>query len=439
MISQRIIERKRDGETLSPAEIRFFIEGFTAGDIPDYQMAALAMAVYFRGMNADETVALTRAMTDSGIRLDFSGIPGPKIDKHSTGGIGDKVSLALAPIAAACGLRIPMISGRGLGLTGGTLDKLESIPGYRTDLSPDEFRAVVERVGCSIIGQTADLAPADRKLYALRDVTGTVPSIPLITASILSKKLAEDLDGLVLDVKCGRGAFMKTRAEAETLARSLREVAAGAGCPTTAIVTSMDEPLGRCAGNALEVRESIEILRGEGDRDLAELTILLAVEMILLGLPDSTRGDAGSRARDALESGRALEIFRRMIEAHGGEPRVVDDPGLLPAAPRVEEIAAPATGFLREVRADAVGWACLMLGAGRRKSTDGIDPAVGVETLRKTGDAVERGEPVFRIHARAAGELDEIRRLLRDAVVVAQEPVPVPPRILGAFREERRS
>lgn len=435
MLPQRIIERKRDGAALAPDEIRAFVDGFTRGDIADYQMSALAMAILLRGMTDEETVALTLAMTDSGARLDLSGVAGPKIDKHSTGGIGDKVSLVLAPLAAACGLRVPMISGRGLGMTGGTLDKLESIPGYRTGIPPERLRAILGEVGCSIVGQTEEIAPADRKMYALRDVTGTVPSVPLITASILSKKLAEDIDGLVLDVKCGRGAFMKTLEEARTLAGSLRTVARGAGCPTSVLITSMDQPLGCAVGNALEVREAIDLLRGAGPEDARDLVLRLAGEMLILAGAESALDDALERAVGTLRNGDALDVFRAMVKAHGGSLEAIDDPSLLPSAPRVEVLRAPRAGYVREIAADGVGTACLILGAGRRRVEDRIDPAAGVECLRRVGDEVDRGDPLMRVHGADAAALGEARRLLDEAVSIGPEPVEPSPLILGTLVE----
>ena len=433
MLPQLVIERKRDGETLSADEIRAFVEGFTRGTIPDYQVSALAMAIFFRGLNEEETVALTRAMTESGQRLDLSTVPGPKIDKHSTGGIGDKVSLILAPLVAACGVKVPMISGRGLGITGGTLDKLESIPGYRTRIEPDRFRSILAEVGCSIIGQSEEIAPADRKMYALRDVTGTVPSVPLITASILSKKLAEGIDGLVLDVKCGRGAFMKSVEEARALAASLRNVAQGAGCPTSVLITSMDQPLGCAVGNALEVREAIDLLRGEGPEDVRDLVLRLASEMLILGGIETKLGDALERATDALRRGDALDVFRAMVRAHGGRLEVVDDPSLLPSAPRIETIAAARPGYVEEVAADRVGTACLVLGAGRRRVEDRVNPAVGVECLCHVGNEVMKGDPLFRVHVSDPASYDEAHRLLREAVVIGREPAEAPPLVLGEW------
>ncbi|MEI6971225.1 MAG: thymidine phosphorylase, partial [bacterium] len=332
MLPQWIIEKKRDGQELSEDDIRYFIGGFTSGTIPDYQMSALAMAILLRGMTSAETAILTNVMMMSGDLVDTTSIKLPRIDKHSTGGIGDKISLVLAPLAACCGLAVPMISGRGLGITGGTLDKLESIPGYRTDLSEKEFVSIISKCGCSIIGQTERLAPADRKLYALRDVTGTVPSIPLIVASIMSKKLAAGLDGLVLDVKCGRGAFMKTGADAKALATALLEVARHMGKAATALITDMDQPLGRTAGNTLEVIEAIEVLKGGGPRDIIDLTLALCARMLVLAKVTTTESYATTMLRAKLSSGEAFARFVQMVALHKGDTSVLSNPSRFGAA-----------------------------------------------------------------------------------------------------------
>lgn len=426
MLPQWLIEKKRDGQALSDGEIRRFVEGFAAGAVPDYQMAAFAMAVYFRGMTPGETAALTLAMLESGDRLDTSSIARPKVDKHSTGGIGDKISLPLAPIAAACGVAVPMISGRGLGITGGTLDKLESIPGYRTGLSANEFLEVVGACGCAIIGQTDRLAPADRKLYALRDVTGTVPSIPLITASIMSKKLAEGLDGLVLDVKCGRGAFMKTRDQARALASSLARTGVAMGVRVAALLTAMDEPLGRSAGNALEVAETVDVLRGEGPGDVVELTIELGAEMVRVAGLAEDRQESRQRCRQALSSGRALEVFREMVRRQGGSVAAIDEPARLPAAAFRRAVAAPSAGVVADVDAERVGRACLLLGAGRTKTTDLIDPGAGISAIVKRGERVERGQPLCVMHGARQSLLDEAGAMLQDAFALGEAVEPRP-------------
>jgi pyrimidine-nucleoside phosphorylase len=341
MLPQWIIEKKRDGHELSEPEIRQFINAYAKGDLPDYQMSAMAMAIFLRGMNPKEIAVLTDAMMRSGDLVDTSAIKRPKVDKHSTGGIGDKVSLILAPLVACCGLAVPMISGRGLGITGGTLDKLESIPRYRTNLSDQEFIAVIQQCGCSIIGQTKQLAPADKKLYALRDVTGTVASIPLITASIMCKKLAEGIDALVLDVKCGKGAFMRTQKDARALALSMVRVGKAMGKGMAALITDMNQPLGRTAGNALEVLESIETLQGKGPKDLTDITIAFAEEMMILGKVARDRAKARRQLEEAIRSGAAFAKFREMVELQGGDLSVIDDPTRLPAARIIKAYPAP--------------------------------------------------------------------------------------------------
>jgi len=399
-----LIHSKRDGAALAPADIAALVDGFTRGEIPEYQMSAFCMAVFFRGMDVVETRALTEAMLRSGDVLDLSDIPGAKIDKHSTGGVGDKVSLALAPLAAACGVKVPMISGRGLGHTGGTLDKLESIPGFRVDLPIDRFRALVREVGACLIGQTARLAPADRKLYALRDVTATVESIPLISASIMSKKLAEGIDGLVLDVKVGAGAFMKTLPDARALAASLAGIGRAMGKRVTALLTAMDQPLGCAVGNALEVVETVELLRGGGPADLRAVTVELTAEMLLLAGVAADLPAARAAVEGAIRDGRGLDKLAEIVRAQGGDPEAVRDPGRLPRAPRRYEVPAPAAGFVAAVDGEAVGLAAMALGAGRARVEDRVDPAVGLEVLKKVGDPVERGEPLCRVHEGARSE-----------------------------------
>lgn len=427
MIPQWVIEKKRDGGVLDDAEIRAFIDGFTAGRIPDYQMSALAMAIYFKGMDERETATLTDAMMRSGDLIDFSGWPRPTADKHSTGGIGDKLSLMIAPLAAAAGLAVPMISGRGLGITGGTLDKLESIPGYDTRLSIDRFRAVIDSVGCSIIGQTERLAPADKRLYALRDVTGTVPCIPLITASIMSKKLAEGAETLVFDVKCGRAAFMQTRAQAQLLAESLTRVGRALGRKTAALITAMDRPLGRSAGNAVEVREAVETLKGAGPDDTRALTIALTAAMtVTAGIhPDYTTAQAQLTA--LLDAGTALDIFRRMVVAQGGDPRFIDDPQALPQPTCCVEVRAPRPGYVHDVDAREIGKIVLQLGGGRTSVTDAIDFSAGVDGLVQQGEYVEKGGVLMRLCARDAQRMDAVRARAQAAVQIADaQPEPQP-------------
>ncbi len=398
MRAYELTHAKRDGASIPAAELAALVDGFTRGEIPDYQMAAFCMAVFFRGMDDGEVRALTEAMLRSGDVLDLSDEPGAKVDKHSTGGVGDKVSLALAPLAAACGVKVPMISGRGLGHTGGTLDKLEAIPGFRVDLPVDRFRALVRDVGACLVGQTARLAPADRKLYALRDVTATVESIPLIASSIMSKKLAEGIDALVLDVKVGSGAFMKRREDARALARTLAAIGRGMGKKVSALLTAMDQPLGRAVGNALEVAETVELLRGGGPADLREVTVALTAEMLVLG--GAAPGPAAARARveAAIADGRGLAKLEEIVAAQGGDPAVIRDPARLPRAPRTYEVAAPAAGFVAAVDAEAIGLVAVALGAGRARVEDRVDPAVGIVVHRKIGDRVERGEPLCTVH-----------------------------------------
>jgi len=425
MLPQWIIEKKRNGEVLSDEELSHFIRGYVRGDIPDYQMAALAMAIFFRGMNSAEITTLTRVMMQSGDVVDTSAILLPKVDKHSTGGIGDKLSIPLAPLVACCGVAVPMISGRGLGITGGTLDKLESIPGYRTGLQIPEFIKVIQACGCSLIGQTERLVPADRKLYALRDVTATVPSIPLIVSSIMSKKLAEGIDGLVLDVKCGRGAFMRTRDEARALAEELVRVGRAMGKRVTALITAMDQPLGRTVGNTLEIIEAVDILKGQGPADSTELTLLLAAEMLVVaGVVPTT--DAGMvLVRRKLVSGEPFEVFKKMVSLHGGDTGVLDDPRRFPVAKVRVDYRASQNGYVQDVDAENIGRASLLLGAGRTKTTDSIDPSAGLSNLMKIGESVTAGAPLVTLHAATQARLDEAMALVRTAFVIGPKPAPV--------------
>ncbi|MGH9052227.1 MAG: thymidine phosphorylase [Acidimicrobiia bacterium] len=394
MRAVELIERKRDGGRLSPEQIGWLITGYTAGRLPDYQMSALLMAVLFRGLDAEELAAWTDAMLHSGEVLHFSHLDLPRVDKHSTGGVGDKVSIPLAPMVAACGVAVPMMSGRGLGHTGGTLDKLESIPGFTTALDPATFAAVLEKHGLVLAGQSETLVPADRQIYALRDATGTVPSIPLIASSIMSKKLAEDLRGLVLDVKVGRGAFMKEEASARELAQTMVELGKSHGTPVVALLTAMDQPLGREVGNAGEIAESLEVLRGGGPADLLEVVFRLGEEMLVLAGVAADREGARARLEQAVRSGRALEKLAQVVEAQGGDPRVVEDPGRLPRAPETEELVAPRGGYVTECDALLIGLAAMRLGAGRERKDDEVDHRVGVALLAKRGDRVEPGEPL---------------------------------------------
>ena len=417
-----IIMKKRDGHALDRAEIDAFVSGVTSGTLPDYQASALLMAILIKGMTPQETAWLTDAMVHSGIKVDLSDLPGIKVDKHSTGGVGDKTSLVLAPIAAACGVPVPMMSGRGLGHTGGTLDKLEAIPGFRTGLSLEEMRAALERTGCAMLGQTAQIAPADKKLYALRDVTGTVESIPLISASIMSKKIAEGIDALVLDVKTGGGAFMKTEADSRRLAEMLVSIGNASGVRTEAVITDMDMPLGVAVGNALEVIECLDILKGHGSADLVDCSIELTVRMLLLGKVASDRPDAERQVHAAIDSGRALDRFRRIIEGQGGDPRVVDDYSILPAAPATHMVTASRAGYLTRIDAELVWRASVVLGAGRDRVDDAVDPAVGIILKVKPGVQLSAGDAVLELHYREQAKLDAALALLGRAVTIGDEP-----------------
>jgi pyrimidine-nucleoside phosphorylase len=413
-----IILSKRDGRSLTRDEIRFVIDGVTAGTLPDYQTSALLMAILLRGMTPDETAWLTDAMVHSGIRVDLADIPGVKVDKHSTGGVGDKTSLILAPLAAACGVPVPMMSGRGLGHTGGTLDKLESIPGFRVNLSLDEMKAALAQAGCAMIGQTAQIAPADKKLYALRDVTGTVESIPLISASIMSKKIAEGIDALVLDVKTGSGAFMKTEADSRRLAESLVSIGNASGVKTEAIITAMEAPLGNAVGNALEVAECIEVLKGGGPPDLIEVSIELTARMLVLGGVARDRAEGDRQAKEAIRSGAGLERFRRIIEIQGGDPAVVDDVSRLPHVAGRHVVAADRGGFVTRLDAELVGRASVALGAGRDRVEDPVDPAVGILVRARPGDAVRAGDPILELHYRDRGRLETAAQLTGQAFTI---------------------
>ncbi len=428
-----IIRKKRDGHSLSQAEIEVFVSAATAGSWPTYQVSALLMAIVLKGMTAEETAWLTGAMVRSGVRLDLSDLPGAKVDKHSTGGVGDKTSLILAPLVAACGLIVPMMSGRGLGHTGGTLDKLEAIPGFRVGLSLDEFRAALRKVGCALIGQTAEIAPADKVLYALRDVTATVESIALISASIMSKKIAEGISALVMDVKCGRGAFMKKREDARKLAESIVSIGNANGVRTEALLTAMDTPLGHAVGNALEVAECLETLKGRGPKDLETLSVALAARMIRLGGGASSDREAENKIRTALTSGRGLEKFREIIGQQGGDPKVVDDYKRLPAAPNRAVFPAERSGFIKRLDAELVGRATMVLGAGRDKVEDTVDPGVGAIVRAKTGDSVRAGDPIVELHYRDAAQLNTAMELLRSACQIGDSPPETPALILDTI------
>jgi len=423
MIVPRLIERKRDGKRLDDAEWHELVQAYAAGDVPDYQMSALLMAIFSRGLDSGEMTALTDSMLASGERLDLSHLRMPRLDKHSTGGVGDKVSLIIAPLIASLGAAVPMMSGRGLGHTGGTLDKLESIPGFRTDLSLDSARRQIDAIGCAMIGQTAEIAPADGKLYALRDATATVEVIPLIAASIMSKKLAEGLTGLVLDVKRGSGAFIPDAERGVALACAMIELGAARGCPVVALVTAMDRPLGFACGNALEVREAIDALGGNGPPDLMHVTFALGAEMLMLGGNASTSEEAWTSMQSAIASGRATEKLAEIIEAQGGDPRILDDQSKLPSAPHTASFEAAASGFVVEVSPRAVGYGIISLGGGRRTMEDAIDPGVGFVIACKPGERVSSGDKLATIHARDAVGIEKGRRVLDEAIVIRAEPV----------------
>jgi pyrimidine-nucleoside phosphorylase len=420
-----VIRKKRDRQELSREEVAAFAQAAADGSWPDYQLSALLMAIYLNGMTSAETAILTAAMTESGTRYRWDDVPGPKVDKHSTGGVGDKTSLVLAPLATACGVVVPTMSGRGLGHTGGTLDKLESIPGFRVSLDEGELRAALKAIGVGMIGQTPTVAPADRKLYALRDVTGTVESIPLITASILSKKLAEGIDALVMDVKCGRGAFMKSRDDARALAKSIVSVGNANGVRTEALITAMDVPLGRSVGNSLEVIECLETLKGRGPKDLEDLSVTLAARMVRLAGLASSNLDAEAKVRAALTSGAGLEKFRQIVERQGGDPRIVDDYSLLPTAPHRTSITADRAGFVTDIHAEQIGIGAMMLGAGRNRAEDQVDHAVGVIVRARVGDQVKAGDVILEVHYGDEATLAMARPALRQALTV-RDAVPVP-------------
>jgi pyrimidine-nucleoside phosphorylase len=422
-----LIEKKRDGGTLTPEEINFFIQGYTDGTIPDYQASALLMAIMLRGMDDRETGDLTLAMAYSGEVLDLKDVAPFVVDKHSTGGVGDKVSLVAIPVVAACGLPVGKMSGRGLGFSGGTLDKLESVPGYRADLSVTEFKTQLAKIGIVITGQSANLAPADGKLYALRDVTGTVPSTPLITSSIMSKKIAGGADAILLDVKVGSGAFMKTLESARALAEGMVRIGRALGRKVTALISDMNQPLGCAVGNILEVREAIDVLLGEGPQDFREHCITVAAELLCLGGKAGTLEAGVAQVTETLASGQAWEKFRQLIIAQGGDVRYVDEPDRFPQAALIETISASRTGYLAEVRADEIGMVVLGLGGGREKKGDLLDHRVGLVMHCKVGDKIEVGAPLFTIYANDATKRDEAIRRTLHALTFTPDPVePLP-------------
>lgn len=427
MTPSQIVRRKREGEELSAGDIRSFFEGYDAGTVEEYQMSAFLMAVFFQGLSPSELAALVDVMIGSGAVADLSAVPGVKVDKHSTGGVGDKVSIVLAPLVASLGVPVPMMSGRGLGHTGGTVDKLETIPGFRTDLSLREYSEQMARLGCALIAQTEEVAPLDRRLYALRDVTATVESIPLIASSIMSKKLAEGIDALVLDVKMGNGAFMPEPERAAELARTMIRIGAANGKRVVALLTAMDRPLGYAVGNALEIEECVLLLRGEGPPDVREVTLELAAEMLVLGGAAADTATGKRLAAAALSDGRALATMRAIIEAQGGNAAVLDDPAILPQAEARRVLHAERSGTVSRMDVRAIGEAAVELGAGRRSLGAAIDPAVGFYITVKPGDEVEKGQAIATVHARAGPAAEAIGQRVLDAVVISDEPAtPLP-------------
>jgi pyrimidine-nucleoside phosphorylase len=430
-----IIIKKRDRQTLSPEEIQFFVNGYAQGDIPDYQAAAWAMAVLLNGMTPQETTDLTLAMAHSGDILDLSSVVPIAVDKHSTGGVGDKTTLVVEPVVAACGLAVGKMSGRGLGFSGGTLDKMESIPGFRTDLSTAEFLEQLHRDGLVLTGQTGDLAPADGKLYALRDVTGTVQSIPLIASSVMSKKIAAGAQAIVLDVKLGLGAFMSTLDDARRLANLMVSIAHLAGRKAVALLSDMNQPLGFAVGNALEVREAIQTLQGGGPPDFREHCLVVAGHMLALGGVAEDEHSGRVMAEKALQAGKGWESFRSLVRAQGGDVTYIDEPERLPSAAVIEEIPAPMSGFLKEIHARQIGETAVVLGAGRVKKGDPIDHAVGIVLHHKVGDRIEAGESLFSVHARNREDLEQVRQGLLEAHKWSDEPVEPLPLFYGVIKE----
>lgn len=416
-----VIHNKRSGKELTEQEIQFFVDGVVSGDIPDYQISALLMAIYFQGMTEKEQSALTMTMMTSGDHLDLSEIPGVKVDKHSTGGVGDKTSIPLAAVVAALGIPVPMISGRGLGHTGGTLDKLEAIPGYRVEISEQDFIEQVKKDKLAIIGATGNIAPADKKIYALRDVTDTVDSIPLIASSIMSKKIASGADALVIDVKTGAGAFMKTLADSRELAEALVGIGKGVGMQCMALITDMNQPLGKAIGNALEIQESIELLKGNGPADLEKLIVVIGGYMAVMGNKATTVEQGQQLCEDVIHNGQALERFRAMIKDQGGDPRVIDDPEeILPQAKYRITLPAKTSGVVSKIVANEIGVASMLLGGGRQKANDKLDYAVGIMLNKKIGDSVEKGEPLLTIYSNRK-KVDDIKSLLYGNIEIAKQ------------------
>jgi pyrimidine-nucleoside phosphorylase len=431
-----IIIKKRDREILSKTEINYFIEGYTRGDIPDYQAAALAMAILLNGMTDQETTDLTLAMAASGETLDLSNVVPIAVDKHSTGGVGDKTTLVVAPIVAACGLPVGKMSGRGLGFSGGTLDKLESIPGYRTDLTTDEFLRQLKEIGIVLTGQSADLAPADGKLYALRDVTGTVQSIPLIASSVMSKKIAAGAQAIVLDVKVGLGAFMTDLEQAQKLSRLMVTIAKLAGRKAVAIISDMNQPLGEAVGNALELKEAIATLHGKGPEDIWQHCLEISAQMLVIGSQAGDLPAARKLTQESIDSGRAWQLFRNLVQAQGGDLAYIDEPERLPQASVVDTVTSPHTGFLSQINARLIGEASVALGAGRARKDDPIDYAVGIEVLHKVGDYIDRGMPIMKIHANRKETLQAAREMTLKACAWSKTPVKSLPLFYDLIEEE---
>ncbi|WP_016836903.1 pyrimidine-nucleoside phosphorylase [Ureibacillus thermosphaericus] len=429
-----IIEKKRDGKELSTEEIQFFVKGYTEGSIPDYQAASLLMAIYFQDMTEKERTDLTMAMVESGDTIDLSAIQGIKCDKHSTGGVGDKVTICLSPMVAACGVPVAKMSGRGLGHTGGTIDKLESIPGFKVELSSGEFIQQVNNIKMAVVSQSGNLTPADKKIYALRDVTGTVPSIPLIASSIMSKKIASGADAIVLDVKVGEGAFMKTVEEAEKLAHAMVKIGNQLGRRTIAILSDMSQPLGYAVGNALEVKEAIEVLKGNGPEDVKELCLTLGSQMVYLSGKAQTLKEARTKVENVLANGKALEVFKAFIASQGGNPSIVDDPTLLPQAKFQVEIPATESGYVEKIIANEIGVAAMLLGAGRATKDSEIDLSVGIVLNKKVGDYVEKGEPLATIHSNREN-INEIKERIYSNIFISNQKVEAPSLIKGIVAE----
>jgi pyrimidine-nucleoside phosphorylase len=429
-----IIEKKRDGRELSREELNFIIQGYTQDEVVDYQMSALLMAIFLRGMTAEETLALTHEMLHSGVVVDFSRLGRPRIDKHSTGGVGDKTSLVIAPVVAAAGVYVPMISGRSLGHSGGTLDKLESIPGFRTDLTLEEYADTLEKIGVALIGQTSEIAPADKKLYALRDVTATVPCQPLMAASIMSKKMAEGISGLVLDVKTGSGAFMKSEEEAISLAKIMIDIAHGLQKDAVALITDMNQPLGVAVGNSLEVIESFDTLRGKGPDDFNRLCRELSAEMLLMGGAAKELESARLMYDELISSGKALEKMRQIIEIQGGNPKVLDDDTLLPQAEKQQAVLAKRAGMIQSIHTEAIGHASMLLGAGRLRLDSEIDPGVGLWVHAKIGDRVEEGSPLVTLHFNDAANVENAAAIIKGAYEIDDGQIEPPALLKTVFR-----